>query len=105
VLRWDGAADDNLMWGLRVLMATPEQWTAAGGTAAGLKLGGGAPERAAYVALAAACRAKLVTMGSSLAEDEAAAAGGAAAGRERVALQYRIRKKLILTAAVVKYDV
>jgi hypothetical protein len=26
VIKADGTADDNLMWGLRVLMATPEQW-------------------------------------------------------------------------------
>jgi len=51
---------------LRVLMATPEEWSAAGGTAEGMKLGGGAPERAACAALAAACTARLGAMGRGL---------------------------------------
>ena len=105
VLRADGTADDNLMWGLRVLMATPEQWEAAGGNAEGMKLGGGAPEKAACVALAAACKARLASMGTSLEDDEVALKSGEAAGRARVALMYRIRKKQILAAAAAKYDV
>ena len=105
VIKADGSADDNLMWGLRVLMATPEQWEAAGGTPEGLKLGGGAPEKAASVALAAACKARLAAMGTTLEEDAAALESGSLVGRERTAVQYRLRKKQILAAAVAKYDV
>ena len=116
VIKADGTADDNLMWALRVLLASPEQWDAAGGKAEGLKLGGGAPEKAACRALADACEARLASMGTSLEEDLAAlnnnnnnnvggGGGGGVEGRARVALQYRIRKKQILAAAVAKYDV
>jgi hypothetical protein len=86
----------------------PTRRAAAGGNlrgAEGMKLGGGAPEKAACVALSAACKARLASMGTSLEDDLAALQGGEAAGRARVALQYRIRKKQILAAAVVKYDV
>ncbi|EEH59039.1 uncharacterized protein MICPUCDRAFT_46787 [Micromonas pusilla CCMP1545] len=105
VLKGDGAADDNLMWALRTLMASPEDYAAAGGTVDGMKLGGGAPEKAACVALAAACKARLGSMPTSAEDDEKALRAGAAVGRERTAIEYRLRKKKILQAAVARYDV
>lgn len=44
-------------------------------------------------------------METSLEEDQARMKTGEVTGRERVALQYRIRKKQILAAAVAKYNV
>ena len=94
-----------MMWALRTLMASPEDYAAAGGTVDGMKLGGGAPEKAACVALAAACNARLGSMPTSAEDDEKALRAGAAVGRERTAIEYRLRKKKILQAAVARYDV
>lgn len=104
VIKANGEADSNLTWALRCMLATPEEWAAAGGTTEGMKLGGGAPEKAACTALAAACKAKLGGMGTTLEEDREALNGGVS-GRERIAIQYRARKKEILAACVDRYDV
>ena len=104
VINANGSADDNLAWALRVLLATPEAFEKAGG-AEGLKLGGGAPEKAASEAIAAACEARLANMGTTAEEDEAALANGEATGRAFVATAYRLRKKRILKAAVERYRV
>ena len=104
VIKANGEADSNLTWALRCMLATPEEWAAAGGTTEGMKLGGGAPEKAACTALAAACKAKLGSMGTTLEEDREALNGGVS-GRERIAIQYRARKKEILAACVDRYDV
>ena len=99
----DGAADANLEWALRCLLATPEEWDKAGGSVDGFKLGGGAPEKRARAALAAACSARVAAMGAPLAEDERVLSGGEVRGRARVAVEYRIGKKRILNRAVEKY--
>ena len=103
VFRGDGTADANLEWALRCALATPEEWTKAGSTCDGFKLGGGAPEKRAREALAAACAARLAEMETSVAEDEATLAGGDVRDRARVAVQYRLAKKRILSRAVQKY--
>ena len=103
VFRADGSADANLEWALRCALATPEEWEKAGGTCDGFKLGGGAPEKRAGEALAAACAARLASMETSVAEDEAALASGDAKDRARVAAQYRLAKKRILCRAAQKY--
>ena len=103
VFRADGSADANLEWALRCALATPEEWEKAGGTCDGFKLGGGAPEKRAREALAAACAARLAAMETSVAEDEAALASGDVKDRARVAVQYRLAKKRILSRAVQKY--
>ena len=104
VIKANGEADSNVLWALRCMLATPEEWAAAGGNAEGMKLGGGAPEKAACTALAAACRARLESMGTTLEEDREKLERGAS-GRERIAIQYRARKKEILRACVDRYDV
>ena len=103
VFRGDGTADANLEWALRCALATPEEWTKAGSTCDGFKLGGGAPEKRAREALAAACAARLAELETSVAEDEATLAGGGVRDRARVAVQYRLAKKRILSRAVQKY--
>ena len=103
VFRGDGTADANLEWALRCALATPEEWAKAGSTCDGFKLGGGAPEKRAREALAAACAARLAEMETSVAEDEATLAGGDVRDRARVAVQYRLAKKRILSRAVQKY--
>ena len=82
VIKANGEADSNLTWALRCMLATPEEWAAAGGTTEGMKLGGGAPEKAACTALAAACKAKLGGMGTTLEEDREALNGGVERPRE-----------------------
>lgn len=103
VFRNDGSADENLEWALRCALATPEEWTKAGGNCDGFKLGGGAPEKRARAALAAACAARLAEMETSVAEDEATLASGDVKDRARVAVQYRLAKKRILSRAAQKY--
>jgi hypothetical protein len=44
-------------------------------------------------------------MPTSAEDDEKALRAGAAVGRERTAIEYRLRKKKILQAAVARYDV
>ena len=51
----------------------------------------------------AACAARLAEMETSVAEDEATLAGGDVRDRARVAVQYRLAKKRILSRAVQKY--
>ena len=81
-VRNDGTADANLEWALRCALATPEEWAKAGGNCDGFKLGG-APEKRARAALAAACAARLAEMETSVAEDEATLAGGDVRDRAR----------------------
>jgi hypothetical protein len=103
VFKNDGSADENLEWALRCSLATPEEWRKAGGNCDGFKLGGGAPEKRARAAHAAACAARLAEMETSVAQDEALLASGDAKDRARVAVQYRLAKKRILSRAAQKY--
>ena len=100
----DSTGDSNLEWALRALLASPEEWDKAGASVDGFKLGGGAPEKKARAALSAACAARLESMGSSIAEDEALLKSGEAKDRARVAVEYRRGKKKILQMAVKKYS-
>ena len=100
----DSTGDSNLEWALRALLASPEEWDKAGASVDGFKLGGGAPEKKARAALSAACAARLESMGSSIAEDEALLKSGEAKDRARVAVEYRLGKKKILQMAVKKYS-
>ena len=62
----------------------------------------GAPEKAACTAPAAACRARLESMGTTL--RRTGRSSSAARRRERIAIQYRARKKEIPGVAD-RYDV
>lgn len=92
----DGNADPKLLWALRTVLATPEEYAAAKGVD-GFKLGGGAPERRAADAIRAAVESRLAEYPTTIEEDEEALK--TANGNERTAIQYRIRKKRILRDA------
>lgn len=92
----DGTAEDKLLWALRAVLATPEEFAAAKG-ADGFKLGGGAPERRAADAIRAAVEARLAEYPTTIEEDEEALKS--ATGKLRTAIAFRVRKKRILRDA------
>jgi hypothetical protein len=95
----DGTAEPKLLWALRAVLATPEEFKEANGVA-GFELGGGAPDRRAADAIRAAVNARLAQYPTTLDEDEAALKSDAASkGNMRTAIAFRIRKKRILRDA------
>jgi len=99
----DGNAEDKLLWALRAVLATPEEFAAANGVE-GFKLGGGAPEKRAAQAIRAAVLSRLKDCPTTLEEDYEQLKN-ATEGNMRTAIAYRIRKKRILTDAARIYDV
>jgi len=97
----DGTAEDKLLWALRAVLATPEEFAAAKG-ADGFKLGGGAPERRAADAIRAAVEARLAEYPTTIEQDEEALKS--ATGNARTAIAFRIRKKRILRDARRLYE-
>ena len=92
----DGTAEDKLLWALRAVLATPEEFAKANGVD-GFKLGGGAPEKRAADAIQAAVSARLAEYPTTLEED--AEQLKSASGNMATAIAFRIRKKRILSDA------
>jgi hypothetical protein len=92
----DGTAEDKLLWALRAVLATPEEFAKANGVD-GFKLGGGAPEKRAADAIQAAVSARLAEYPTTLEED--AEQLKSASENMATAIAFRIRKKRILSDA------
>jgi len=100
----DGNAENNLLWALRAVLATPEEFAAANGVE-GFKLGGGAPEKRVALAIRQAVLARLADCPTTLEQDYDALKTAPKKGNMRTAIAYRIRKKRILRDAAKIYDV
>lgn len=94
----DGTAEPKLLWALRAVLATPEEFASANGVE-GFQLGGGAPEKRAADAIRAAVEARLAQYPTTLEEDEEELKNAPANGNARTAIAFRIRKKRILRDA------
>ena len=66
----DGTAEPNLSWALRCLYATESEWTNAGGSCDGFRLGGGQTEKKASLGLKMACEHRLQEMETTYNQDQ-----------------------------------
>ena len=102
----DGTAEPNLSWALRCLYATESEWTNAGGSCDGFRLGGGQTEKKASLGLKMACEHRLQEMETTYNQDQGLLKEkGEGNWKMRQAILYRMRKKKILSDAVKRYSV
>ena len=101
----DGTAEPNLLWALRCLYATEKEWTNAGSSCDGFRLGGGGVEKKASSGLKMACDYRLKEMETTYNQDQSLLKGSSNDWKKTQALLYRMRKKKILQDAVKRYSI